>query len=50
VRLSKILLPSTVGVSVFLIVNKFFPEKVESLEKNNPAKYLIGGDRKILAQ
>jgi hypothetical protein len=40
---SKILLPSIVGISVYLIINKLFPEKVESLGKN-PIEALRGGD------
>lgn len=43
---SKILLPSIVGISVYLIINKLFPEKLESLGKNqNPIGNLRGGDR-----
>ena len=32
-KFSKILLPSIVGISVYLIINKLFPEKIESLGK-----------------
>lgn len=46
-NLPKILVPSIVGVSVYLLVNKFFPEpkkiEVGNLEKN-PIKNLRGGD------
>jgi hypothetical protein len=45
----KILLPSIVGVSVYLIINKLFPEKVESLGKD-PIETLRGGDRMKLAK
>ena len=41
--ISKFLLPTIVGVSVYLIINKFFPEKVESSGKG-PIEYLRGGD------
>jgi hypothetical protein len=44
VNISKILLPSIVGISVYLIINKLFPEKVESLEKE-PMKDLRGGNQ-----
>jgi hypothetical protein len=40
--ISKLLLPSIVGVSVYLIVNKFFPEKIKSFDEN-PLTGLRGG-------
>ena len=42
-NVSKLLLPSIVGVSVYLIVNRFFPEKIESFEED-PVTSLRGGD------
>lgn len=45
----KILLPSIVGVSVYLIIHKFFPEKVESFEQD-PLEDLRGGSTQRLAQ
>lgn len=41
-NIPKILIPTIVGISVSIIINKFFPEKVESLEKD-PTKSLRGG-------
>lgn len=41
--ISKLLLPSIVGVSVYLIVNKFFPEKIKSFDED-PLTGLRGGD------
>ena len=49
INISKLLLPSMVGVSVYIIVNKLFPEKVESFERD-PLKDLRGGDKMKLAQ
>lgn len=48
-KFSKILLPSIVGISVYLIINKLFPEKVESLGKD-PIEALRGGGRTELAK
>lgn len=48
-NISKILLPSIVGVIVYLIINKLFPEKVESFKKD-ALKDLRGGDKMILAR
>lgn len=44
-NISKILLPSIVGISVYIIVNRLFLEKVESYEKNS-LKDLRGGGNK----
>jgi hypothetical protein len=48
-KFPKILLPSIVGISVYLIINKLFPEKVESLGKD-PIEALRGGGRTKLAK
>ena len=48
-NIPKILLPSIVGVTVYIIVNKLFPEKVESYEKD-PLKDLRGGSRANLVK
>lgn len=48
-KISKILLPSIVGISVYLIVNKLFPEKLERLGKD-PIKSYRGGDQMKLAK
>lgn len=48
-NISKVLLPSIVGVSVYIIVNKFFPEKVKGFEKD-PLKSLRGGAKMNLVQ
>ena len=42
-NISKLLLPSIVGVSVYLIVNKLFPEKIKSFDED-PLTSLRGGD------
>lgn len=45
-KVSKILLPSIVGISIYIIINKLFPEKVEGFGKDSiPAEALRGGDR-----
>lgn len=49
VSLPKILLPTIVGISVYIIINKFFPEKVEVLH-GDPKKDLRGGGRRELAK
>lgn len=41
--ISKLLLPSIVGVGVYLIVNKFFPEKIKSFDED-PLTSLRGGN------
>jgi sugar phosphate permease len=41
-KFSEILLPSIVCIIVYLIINKLFPEKVESLGKD-PIEALRGG-------
>ena len=43
-NISKLLFPSIVGVSVYIIVNKFFPETVETFERD-PLKNVRGGER-----
>jgi hypothetical protein len=48
-NISKIILPSIIDVSVYLIINKLFPEKVESFEKDS-LKYLRNGDKMGLAK
>ena len=48
-NIPKILLPSIVGVTVYIIVNRLFPEKVESYEKD-PLKDLRGGSRANLVK
>jgi hypothetical protein len=48
-KFSKILLPSIVGIGVYLIINKLFPEKEKSLGKD-PIEALRGGDRMKLAK
>jgi hypothetical protein len=48
-NISKILLPSIVGIVVYLTINKLFPEKLESWEKD-PIKGLRGGDRMRLVK
>ena len=48
-KFSKILLPSIVGISVYLIINTLFPEKVESLGKD-PIKTLRCGAKIKLAK
>jgi len=46
--ISKILLPTIFGISVYIIINKFFPEEVEVFQRN-PQKYVRGGNQtKIL--
>ena len=56
-KFSEILLPSIVCIIVYLIINKLFPEKVESLGKDpietlgkDPIETLRGGDRIKLAK
>ena len=44
--ISKFLLPSIVGVSVYLVVHKLFPEKVKSFDED-PMTGVRGGDAKI---
>ena len=44
-NISKLFLPSIVGVIVYLIVNKFFPEKVKSFDED-PLTSLRGGDNR----
>ena len=41
-NISKVLLPTIVGVSVYIIISRLFPEKVEGFEKD-PLKDLRGG-------
>lgn len=41
-NISKLLLPSILGVSAYLIVNKFFPEKIKNFDKD-PLLSLRGG-------
>lgn len=41
--ISKLLLPSIIGVSVYLIVNKLFPEKIQSFDQD-PLTDLRGGE------
>lgn len=48
-NISKILLPSIVGVSVYIIVNRLFPEKVKGFEKD-PLKDLRGGSKRNLVK
>lgn len=48
-NIPKILLPSIVGVTVYIIVNRLFPEKVESYGKD-PLKDLRGGSRANLVK
>lgn len=43
-NISKILLPSLVGITVYIIINRLFPEKVETFEKD-PLKSLRGGTK-----
>ena len=45
-KLTKILLPSIVGVTVYIIVNRLFPEKV----KEGPVKGLKGGGKANLVK
>jgi hypothetical protein len=40
--ISKILLPTIVGISVYIIINKFFPEGVEVFQRD-PHKYVRSG-------
>ncbi len=51
-NVSKLLLPSIVGISIYILINKLFPEKVESFDKDSldPLKNLRGGDRMRLAK
>jgi len=52
-QISKILLPSFVGISVYLTINKLFPEKVENWEKDSDSiKGFQGGSarRRLLKQ
>ena len=42
----KVLLPAIVGVTVYLIVEKLFPEKVKNFEKD-PFTYVRGGANQI---
>lgn len=44
--ISKFLLPSIVGVNVYLVIHKFFPEKVKSFYKG-PMTSIMGDDYKI---
>ena len=44
--ISKFLLPSIVGVSVYLVIHKLFPEKVKSFDKD-PMTAVRGGNYKI---
>lgn len=44
--ISKFLLPSIVGVSVYLLVHKLFPEKIKSFDEN-PMTAVRGGDAEI---
>jgi len=47
-NISKVLLPSLVGISVYLTIRKLFPEKVENWEKDpDPIKGLRGGSARI---
>jgi hypothetical protein len=48
-KFSKILLPSVIGISVHLIINELFPEKVASLGKG-PMERLRGADQMKLAK
>jgi hypothetical protein len=48
-KFSKILLLSIISISVYFIINKLFPEKVESLGKD-PIKALRGDDRMTLVK
>lgn len=48
-NISKILLPTLVGVSVYLIINKLFPEKLDTFS-NDPVQRLRGGDKVRLAK
>lgn len=43
-NIPKVLLPSLVGVIVYIIVNRLFPEKVKGFEKD-PLKNLRGGSK-----
>lgn len=43
-KFSNILVPSIVGITVYLLVSKFFPEKFEKLSDINPQKDFRGGD------
>ena len=43
-NIPKILLPSIVGVTVYIIVNRLFPEKVESYEKDPLKDLRASGD------
>merc|ERR1712087_217253 len=45
-NISKFLLPSIVGVSVYLVVHKLFPEKVKSFDED-PMTAVRGGDAEI---
>lgn len=45
--ISKLLLPSIVGVSVYLIVNKLFPEKIKSFDEDPLTGFRGGGVTKI---
>lgn len=52
-RIPKILVPSIVAISVYLIISKFFPEKVEieSFKKNpDSLQDIRGGARMLLAK
>ena len=42
--ISKLLLPTIVGISVYIIINKFFPEEVEVFQRD-PQKYVRGGSQ-----
>lgn len=48
-KFSKILLPSMIGISVYFIIHKLFPEKVESLGKD-PIEGLRVGNRTKVAR
>ena len=41
-KITKLLLPSLVGVSVYLLINKLFPEEMQSFDKD-PMKSVRGG-------
>jgi hypothetical protein len=48
-RIPKVLFPSIVGVIVYMIINKFFPENV-GVSQKDPLKDLRGGSRVELAK
>lgn len=49
-NISKLLLPSIVGVSVYLIVNKFFPEKIKSFDEDPLTSLRAGDTKKIFSK